>query len=245
MTIPSMQENDNHHNFRYLDFITALFVTVLVVSNIASSAKIVDWGFSVFSVRLAFDAGTLLFPVSYIFGDILTEVYGYKRSRRVIWTGFFCLGLCAVVFWVVRILPGEATWQQYAGQNAYNAILGGMSTGGIVLASLLGYWTGEFSNSFTLAKMKIITRGRWLWTRTIGSTLVGELVDSFVFILVASLFGVFPWSLFITLVMTNYIFKCSVEALMTPITYLVVNGLKRREHEDYYDRGTNFTPFQI
>lgn len=245
MTIPSMQENDNHHNFRYLDFITALFVTVLVVSNIASSAKIVDWGFSVFSVRLAFDAGTLLFPVSYIFGDILTEVYGYKRSRRVIWTGFFCLGLCAVVFWVVRILPGEATWQQYAGQNAYNAILGGMSTGGIVLASLLGYWTGEFSNSFTLAKMKIITRGRWLWTRTIGSTLVGELVDSFIFILVASLFGVFPWSLFITLVMTNYIFKCSVEALMTPITYLVVNGLKRREHEDYYDRGTNFTPFQI
>jgi len=245
MTISSMHENNNHHNYRYLDLITALFVTVLVVSNIASSAKIVDWGFSVFSVRMAFDAGTLLFPLSYIFGDILTEVYGYKASRRVIWTGFFCLGLSAVVFWVVRILPGEATWQQYAGQNAFNAILGGMSTGGIVLASLLGYWTGEFSNSFTLAKMKILTRGRWLWTRTIGSTLVGELVDSFVFILVASLFSVFPWSLFITLVMTNYIFKCSVEALMTPITYLVVNGLKRREHEDYYDRGTNFTPFQI
>ena len=245
MTISSMHENNNHHNYRYLDLITALFVTVLVVSNIASSAKIVDWGFSVFSVRMAFDAGTLLFPLSYIFGDILTEVYGYKASRRVIWTGFLCLGLSAVVFWVVRILPGEATWQQYAGQNAFNAILGGMSTGGIVLASLLGYWTGEFSNSFTLAKMKILTRGRWLWTRTIGSTLVGELVDSFVFIFVASLFSVFPWSLFITLVMTNYIFKCSVEALMTPITYLVVNGLKRREHEDYYDRGTNFTPFQI
>jgi len=245
MTTSSMQENNNHPNYRYLDLITALFVTVLVVSNIASSAKIVDWGFSVVGERMAFDAGTLLFPVSYIFGDILTEVYGYKHSRRVIWTGFFCLGLSAVVFWVVRILPGEATWQQYAGQNAYNAILGGMSTGGIVLASLLGYWTGEFSNSFTLAKMKILTRGRWLWTRTIGSTLVGELVDSFIFILVASLFSVFPWSLFITLVMTNYIFKCSLEALMTPITYLVVNGLKRREHEDYYDRETNFTPFQI
>jgi uncharacterized integral membrane protein (TIGR00697 family) len=194
---------------------------------------------------MAFDAGTLLFPVSYIFGDILTEVYGYKRSRRVIWTGFFCLGLSAVVFGVVRILPGETTWQQYAGQNAYNAILGGMSTGGIVLASLLGYWTGEFSNSFTLAKMKILTRGRWLWSRTIGSTLVGELVDSMVFILVASVFGVFPWGLFVTLVMTNYIFKCSVEALMTPFTYMVVNALKRREQEDYYDRGTNFTPFQI
>jgi queuosine precursor transporter len=239
------KDQKDFRNYRYLDLITALFVTVLVVSNIASSAKIVDWGFGILGQRLAFDAGTLLFPVSYIFGDILTEVYGYKRSRRVIWTGFVCLGLSAVVFGVVRILPGEATWQQYAGQNAYNAILGGMSSGGIVLASLLGYWSGEFSNSFTLAKMKIFTRGRWLWSRTIGSTLVGELVDTCVFISVASLFHVFPWSLFITLVLTNYLFKCSVEALMTPITYLVVNGLKRREHEDYYDRGTNFTPFQI
>ncbi len=235
----------NRHSFRYLDLLTALFVTVLVVSNIASSAKIVDWGFEISGVRMAFDAGTLLFPVSYIFGDILTEVYGYQRSRRVIWTGFFCLGLSAVVFWIVRILPGEATWQQYAGQNAYNAILGGMSSGGIVLASLLAYWTGEFSNSFTLAKMKILTRGRWLWTRTIGSTLLGELVDSFIFVLIASLFSVFPWSLFVTLVLTNYIFKCTVEALMTPVTYLVVNRLKRQEHEDYFDRDTNFTPFQI
>ncbi len=245
MSVSPTQRSSDLRNYRYLDMITALFVTVLVVSNIASSAKIVDWGFSVLGVRLAFDAGTLLFPVSYIFGDILTEVYGYKRSRRVIWTGFFCLGLSAVVFGVVRILPGEATWQQYAGQQAYNAILGGMSTGGIVLASLLGYWTGEFSNSFTLAKMKILTRGRWLWSRTIGSTLVGELVDTCVFISVASVFRVFPWSLFITLVLTNYIFKCSVEAIMTPVTYWVVNNLKRREQEDYYDRGTNFTPFQI
>ncbi len=245
MSVSPAQGPRDFRNYRYLDMITALFVTVLVVSNIASSAKIVDWGLSVLGVRLAFDAGTLLFPVSYIFGDILTEVYGYKRSRRVIWTGFFCLGLSAVVFGVVRILPGEATWQQYAGQQAYNAILGGMSTGGIVLASLLGYWTGEFSNSFTLAKMKILTRGRWLWSRTIGSTLVGELVDTCVFISVASLFRVFPWSLFVTLVLTNYIFKCSVEAIMTPVTYWVVNNLKRREQEDYYDRGTNFTPFQI
>ncbi len=231
--------------YRYLDVITALFVTILVVSNIASSAKIVDWGFSILGVRMAFDAGTLLFPVSYIFGDILTEVYGYKRSRRVIWTGFFCLGISSLVFWIVRFLPGEATWQQYAGQNAYNAILGGMSSGGIVLASLLGYWTGEFSNSFTLAKMKILTRGRWLWTRTIGSTLVGELVDTLIFIIVASIFRVFPWSLFLTLVLTNYLFKCSIEALMTPVTYAVVNNLKHREREDYYDRATNFTPFQI
>jgi uncharacterized integral membrane protein (TIGR00697 family) len=120
-----------------------------------------------------------------------------------------------------------------------------MSTGGIVLASLMGYWAGEFSNSITLAKMKILTKGRWLWSRTIGSTLIGELVDTLVFILIASLFSVFPWSLFLTLVLTNYIFKCSIEALMTPVTYLVVNGLKRVEREDYFDRDTNFTPFQI
>jgi uncharacterized integral membrane protein (TIGR00697 family) len=239
-----MENNQGHVRYRYYDFIMGLFVTVLVVSNIASAAKIVDWGVSLFGVRLAFDAGTLLFPVSYIFGDILTEVYGYKRSRRVIWTGFFCLALTAVVFWIIGRLPGEATWQGYAGQKAYDAILGGMSSGGIVLASLLGYWTGEFSNSFTLAKMKILTRGRWLWTRTIGSTIVGELVDTLVFVSVASLFGVFPWSLFPTLVLTNYLFKCGVEALMTPVTYIVVNRLKRAEQEDYYDYNTDFNPFK-
>ena len=231
--------------YRYLNFITAVFVTVLVVSNIASSAKIVDWGFSLFGVRLAFDGGTLLFPVSYIFGDILTEVYGYKRSRGVIWTGFFCLALSALVFWLVQILPGEADWQRRVGQTQYIAILGGMSSGGIVLASLLGYWAGEFSNSFVLAKMKILTNGRWLWTRTIGSTLVGELVDTLTFVIIASLFGVFAWETFASLVVTNYVFKCGVEAAMTPVTYLIVGHLKRVEHEDYYDRDTNFNPLLI
>jgi len=231
--------------YRYFDLIMAVFVTVLVVSNVASSAKIVDWGFSLFGVRMAFDAGTLLFPVSYIFGDILTEVYGYKNSRRVIWAGFFCLALSAAVFALVGVLPGEAQWQGYAGDAAYLAILGGMSSGGIVLASLAGYWSGEFSNSFVLAKMKILTQGRWLWTRTIGSTLVGELVDSVVFVVIASLFHVFPWSLFLTLTLTNYLFKCVVEALMTPVTYAVVGMLKRVENEDYYDRGTNFNPFKV
>ena len=230
--------------YRYFDLIMAVFVTVLVVSNIASSAKIVDWGFSLLGVRMAFDAGTLLFPVSYIFGDILTEVYGYKNSRRVIWIGFFCLALSAGVFALVRALPGEAQWQQYAGDGAYLAILGGMSSGGIVLASLAGYWSGEFTNSFTLAKMKILTHGRWLWTRTIGSTLIGEMVDTVVFVVVASLFGVFPWSLFLTLTVTNYLFKCGVEALMTPVTYAVVGALKRAENEDYYDRETDFNPFK-
>src|ERR671925_1875826 len=217
--------------YRFFDLIMAVFVTVLVVSNIASSAKIVDWGFSLFGwIPMAFDDGTILFPISYIFGDILTEVYGYRRSRRVIWVGFVCLALSAIIFWIVRLMPGEATWQGYAGDDAYNAILGGMSTGGIVLASLAGYWTGEFTNSFILAKMKILTSGRWLWSRTIGSTIFGQLVDTVMFVVVASAFGVFPWSLFLTLMVTNYIFKCGVEALMTPVTYGVVESLKKVEN---------------
>jgi uncharacterized integral membrane protein (TIGR00697 family) len=231
--------------YRFFDLIMAVFVTVLVLSNIASSAKIVDWGFSLFGLPMAFDAGTILFPISYIFGDILTEVYGYPRSRRVIWVGFACLALSTLVFWIVQLMPGEATWQGYAGDDAYNAILGGVSTGGIVLASLAGYLTGEFTNSFILAKMKVLMEGRQLWARTIGSTIFGQLVDTIVFVIVASAFGVFPWSLFLTLTVTNYLFKCGVEALMTPGTYVVVNFLKRAENEDYYDRTTNFNPFVV
>ena len=176
---------------------------------------------------MAFDAGTILFPVSYIFGDILTEVYGYKNSRRVIWAGFACLALSAIIFGIVRLLPGDAQWEKYAGEAAYYAILGGMSSGGIVLASLAGYWSGEFTNSFVLAKMKLLTKGRWLWTCTIGSTILGELVDTVVFVTIASVFKVFPWSLFITLLLTNYLFKCGVEVSMTPVTYAVVGALKR------------------
>ncbi len=159
--------------YRYFDLVVAVFVTVLITSNIASSAKIIDWGISLAGLRLSFDAGTLLFPVSYIFGDILTEVYGYKKAQRVIWTGFAALALSALVFWAVSALPGEATWQEYAGQAAYDAILGGMSTGGIVLASLAAYWAGSFSNAFVLSRLKVITGGKFLWLRTIGSTLVG------------------------------------------------------------------------
>ncbi|PWH14594.1 MAG: transporter [Anaerolineae bacterium] len=235
-----MQSNKTYH---YFDFIMAAFVTVLVVSNIASSAKIIDLGFQLFGVPMAFDAGTILFPVSYIFGDILTEVYGYQRSRRVIWAGFAALALSALVFWLIQHLPGEAAWQQYAGDAAYAAILGGMSSGGILLGSLAGYWSGEFSNSFVLAKLKIHTAGRHLWLRTISSTLVGQGVDTLAFVLVATLLGVFPWSLFVTLTVTNYLFKCAVEALMTPVTYALVNLLKRAENEDFYDRETNFNPF--
>ncbi|MCG3207511.1 MAG: hypothetical protein FOGNACKC_01111 [Anaerolineae bacterium] len=231
--------------YKFYDLITAMFVAVLLISNIASAAKIVDWGVSVAGLPLAFDAGTLLFPVSYIFGDILTEVYGYKRSRRVIWFGFFAAALMAFTFWIVGLMPGEAAWQEYAGQTAYNAILGGVASGGIVLASLAAYWAGEFSNSVVLAKLKVATEGRFLWLRTIGSTLVGEGVDTVIFIVVASAFGVFPWEIAVSLITANYIFKVTIEVLFTPLTYLIVGYLKQVENEDYYDRTTDFNPFTL
>jgi queuosine precursor transporter len=230
---------------RYLDLVMAAFITILITSNIASSAKIIDWGVSLAGLRLAFDGGTLLFPVSYIFGDVLTEVYGYHRSRRVIWTGFGALALCAAVLGLVRIMPGEAGWVSAGGPAAFAMALGGMSSGGIVAASLVAYGAGEFSNAFVLAKMKIWTGGRWLWTRTIGSTLVGEAVDTALFVTVASALGVFPWSLFLTLTVSNYLFKVAIEAVMTPVTYRVVRALKKREGVDWYDRETNFNPFAV
>ncbi len=221
----------------------AAFVTILIVSNIASSAKIVDWGISIFGIPLAFDAGTILFPISYIFGDILTEVYGFRRSRRVIWTGFACLALTSLVLWLVRIMPGEATWEATTGQTAYNNVLGGISTGGIVLASLAAYLVGEFANSVVLAKLKVATKGRFLWLRTISSTLIGEALDSVIFVTIATIAGVFPWEIYITLVLTNYIFKTFIEMVMTPLTYWVVAKLKHAENEDFYDHDTRFKIF--
>ncbi len=218
----------------------AAFVTILIVSNIASSAKIVDWGISIAGIPLAFDAGTILFPISYIFGDILTEVYGFRRSRRVIWTGFACLALTSLVLWLVRIMPGEATWEAMTGQTAYNNVLGGISTGGIVLASLVAYLVGEFANSVVLAKLKVATKGRFLWLRTIGSTLIGEALDSVIFITIATIAGVFLWEIYVTLVLTNYIFKTFIEMVMTPLTYWVVAKLKHAENEDFYDHDTRF-----
>ncbi len=233
-------DKERNRSYRYFDLVMALFVTVLIVSNLASSAKIVDWGVAIINLPLAFDAGTILFPISYIFGDVLTEVYGFKRSRRVIWTGFACLALTAGVLWLVRLMPGEATWLEQTGQNAYDAILGGLTSGGIVLASLVAYLAGEFMNSIVLAKMKVATGGKWLWARTIASTLVGEGVDSLVFVGIACLTGVFPWSLFWTLTVTNYLFKTAIEVVMTPVTYWVVNRLKKSEQEDYFDTHTKF-----
>ena len=217
-------------NYKYLGAISVFFVSVLLISNVAST-KIVDLKW------FTFDGGTLLFPLSYIFGDILTEVYGYKKSRGVIWLGFFMALLMSIVFIIVGKLPAAVDWNN---QAAYDAILG--LTPRIVGASLIAYFFGEFSNSFVLAKMKILTKGKWLWTRTIGSTLVGELVDSTLFILIAFV-GVLPNSLLVTLIISNYIFKTGLEILFTPATYRVVKFLKTKEGEDYYDRDTNFNPF--
>lgn len=218
--------------YRYLDLIMAAFVTILLVSNVASS-KITVLG------PFTFDGGTILFPLSYIFGDVLTEVYGYQRSRRVIWTGFAAILLMAAVFSMVGALPPAEGWEN---QKAYEAILG--LTPRIVVASLVAYWAGEFTNSAVLAKMKVLTDGHWLWTRTIGSTLLGEGVDTLLFVVIA-FYGVLPGALLWTVALSNYVFKCGVEVLFTPLTYRVVNALKRAEREDYYDRTTRLSPFHL
>ncbi len=230
-------------DYKFYDFVVALFVTVLLLSNLLSSAKIIDLGVSLGPIALIFDAGTLVFPIAYIFGDILTEIYGYRRSRRVIWSGFFATALMALFVWLANALPGEASWQAYAGDQAFRAILGGVS--GLALASLLAYFVGEFTNSYVLARLKVLTNGRQLWTRTIGSTLVGQAVDTIIFFVIATMLGVFTWELFISLVLTNYLFKVGIEVLFTPITIRVIGFLKKAENEDVYDVGTDFNPFRL
>ncbi len=220
-------------NYRYLDLVTALFVVVLVVSNIAST-KVVLFG------PFTFDGGTLLFPLAYIFGDMLTEVYGYKRSRRVIWTGFFLLLLSTLTFGLVNALPAPTDEFSQKSAEAFATILGLVPR--IVLASLVAYWVGEFANSYIMARLKVATQGRWLALRTISSTLVGQGLDTAIFLLVA-FYGVWDNSLLWTVFVSNYIFKVGIEVLFTPMTYAVVGYLKRAEQEDYYDRHTNFNPF--
>jgi uncharacterized integral membrane protein (TIGR00697 family) len=217
---------------RYLEIITGIFVAVVIISNIAST-KILLLG------PFTFDGGTLLFPVSYIFGDILTEVYGYKASRRVIWTGFLSCLVMSLVLWIVGKLPAAADWPH---QEAYQNIL--MVTPRIAIASMIAYAAGEFSNSYTLAKMKIWMQGRHLWMRTIGSTLIGEGVDTVLFCVIAFA-GWLPTSLLGAIIVSNYIFKVGIEVIATPATYRIVAFLKRREGIDVYDVGTKFNPFSL
>ena len=219
--------------FRYYDLIMVAFVTILLCTNLIAAEKVVTiWGFTM-------GAGILFFPISYFFNDILTEVYGYARSRKVVWAGFSAMIFASIVSAVVIHLPPAQGWIH---QGAYETVFG--QTPRIVLASLTAFFCGEFTNSFVLAKMKVFTNGKMLWTRTIGSTIAGEAVDSLIFYPVA-FFGFWPNNLLITVMITNYALKVLWEVLATPLTYKVVRFLKKKENEDYYDRDTNFTPFSI
>jgi queuosine precursor transporter len=219
-------------NYRYLNFVTAMFTTCLVVANIIA-VKLVDIH------GLILPAAVVIFPISYIFGDILTEVYGYARARQVIWIGFGCNLLAVGAIWVAGLLPPAGFWN---GQAAYQQILGYAPR--LLAASFAAYLVGEFLNSLILAKLKIATHGRWLWVRTIGSTLIGEGADSIVFITLAFM-GTVPQDQVVNLIVTQWLFKSAYEVIATPITYAIVNYLKRVEHEDYYDYHTDFTPFKL
>jgi uncharacterized integral membrane protein (TIGR00697 family) len=219
-------------NYRYLDLITGLFVAVLLISNIASTKIIGLWKFT-------FDGGTILFPLSYIFGDILTEVYGYRQSRRVIWIGFFCALLMSMTLLVIGLIRPAAGWDL---QEEYMAILG--QTPRIITASLIAYFAGEFSNSYILAKLKVKTKGKWLALRTIGSTIVGQGIDTVIFVMIA-FWGLYTPGLVGLIILSNYIFKVVLESVFTPVTYKVVGALKRAEKVDYYDRKTDFNPFKF
>ena len=223
--------------YRYYEFVMAAFVTVLICSNLIGPAKIVqfDW------LPFAFGAGVLFFPISYVFGDVLTEVYGYARARRVIWAGFAGLLFAAVMAAIVVWLPPARFWEN---QKAYEIAFG--TTWRIALASMFAYFCGEFTNSFVLAKMKILTRGRHLWSRTIGSTLVGEAVDSTLFYPLAFYnSGLIPNEMLPGIMAAQFGLKVAVEVVFTPVTYRIVAFLKRAENEDHYDRDTNFTPFSL
>jgi queuosine precursor transporter len=226
--------------YRYYNFIMAAFAVVLVCSNIIGPGKITEIQAPLLG-SLTFGAGIMFFPISFIFGDILTEVYGYAASRRVIWTGFVCLAFASLMAWVIVALPPAPEWHD---QAAYQSVFG--STARIAIASLLSFVAGEFVNSFVLAKMKILTRGRWLWSRTIGSTLFGEAVDTILFFPLAFYgSGEFPDAMMPQIVLAQFVAKVLVEIAFTPVTYKAVAFLKRAENEDYYDTHTDFSPFKL
>ena len=210
----------------------AVFITSLITSNIMSVKLIGVWG-------LVLPAGVLIFPVSYITGDVLTEVYGYDRARKIIWVGFLCNLMTVVVIWLGQIIPPASFWD---GQAAYERILGYAPR--LLIASFLAYLAGEFFNAYVMAKMKIATKGRWLWTRTISSTLAGQGIDSLVFITIAFT-GTVPAGTMFAAIITQWLVKSAYEAAATPITYKVVAFLKREEHLDVYDHDTRFNPLVI
>jgi hypothetical protein len=226
--------------YRYYEFVMAAFVTILICSNLIGPAKVSQVDLPLIGA-VTFGAGVLFFPISYVFGDVLTEVYGYAKARRVIWAGFAGLAFASFMAWVVVVLPPAPFWKN---QAAYEIAFG--TTWRIAAASMFAYFCGEFVNSFVLAKMKILTAGRWLWTRTIGSTIVGEAVDSTLFYPLAFYgTGIIPDDKLPLVMLSQFVAKVGVEVVFTPVTYKVVNALKRAEQEDYYDRNTDFNPFAL
>ena len=234
-----MNRPPHTREYRYYDFVMAAYVCILLCSNLIGPAKEASIPVPFFGT-VTFLAGVLFFPISYIFGDILTEVYGYGRDRRVVWAGFGALAFASIMAAVVVHLP--ASKSSLANQAAIEAVFG--NTPRIVLASITAFLCGTFVNSYVLAKMKIWTRGRWLWTRIIGSTLCGELVDSLIFYFVA-FYGRMPGPHLVAIMFTQYALKSGWEILAAPLTYRVVAFLKRAENEDYYDIDTDFTPFSL
>jgi uncharacterized integral membrane protein (TIGR00697 family) len=225
--------------YKYYDLLLGAYVCVLLCANLIGPAKVSTVQVPVFG-DVTFVAGVLFFPFSYFFGDVLTEVYGYARDRRVVWSGFGALVFAALMAAVIVHLPPADFWKDK--QPAVEAIFG--STPRIIAGSIIAFWSGSFVNSFVLAKMKILTSGRWLWTRTIGSTLCGELVDSALFYTIA-FYGTWTTRQLVGVTITQYVLKSVWEVIMTPATYKIVAFLKRAEQEDYFDRGTDFTPFSL
>ena len=228
-------------SYRYYDFVMAASVTVLLCSNFIGAAKQATVDLPLLG-SVTFGAGVLFFPISYIFGDILTEVYGYGRDRRVVWAGFGALIFASFMAWVVVSLPPAGSDFMKSYQASLEGVFG--SSWRIAGGSIIAFWCGSFANSYTLAKMKILTKGKHLWTRTIGSTLVGEMIDSSLFYVIA-FYGIWATGDLVKIIIAQYILKTTWEIVMTPVTYKVVGFLKRKENEDYYDRDTNFTPFSV
>lgn len=236
-TPPALPNTPGRH-YRYYDFVMAAYVVILVCADVIGPGKIAQVHLPVIG-DFAFGAGVLFFPISYIFGDLLTEVYGYARARRVVWAGFAGLVFASFMSWVVVSFPPAPFWPN---QAAYELTFG--ATPRIIAASLLAVWAGEFANSFTLARMKVATNGKWLWTRFVGSTVVGEAVDSALFYPIAFL-GVWPTAQVIQVMISNYLLKTGWEIVVYPLTRRVVLWFKRVENEDWFDRDTDFTPFSL
>ncbi len=232
---------DPIRQYKYYDLVMVAFVVVLLCSNFIGAAKQATVNLPILGPT-PFGAGVLFFPISYIFGDILTEVYGYGRDRRVVWAGFGALVFASFMAWVVVSLPPGPSDYMKSYQPALEAVFG--NAWRIAAGSIIAFWCGSFANSFVLAKMKIMTNGRWLWTRTIGSTLVGELVDSSLFYFIA-FYGIWATPDIVAVATAQYFLKTGWEVVMTPVTYKIVGALKRIENEDYFDHHTNFTPFKI